>query len=127
MIRPELSTHVNWTPGCCPPELMSWHSPRSTAFSQPASPGKHDHDRPAGRAMVSLTLTPKRALRKPWRLDPRAVFGLFLMLVSVAGSVAFWTASTDTRAVLVVKRDRPAGATLNSADVAVANVRVDDA
>src|SRR4051812_33660730 len=80
------------------------------------------HDRiPTGTAMASTTLTPKRALRKPWRPDPRAVFGLFLMLVSVAGSVAFWTASTDTRAVLVVTRDRPAGATLGSSDVAVAN------
>ena len=77
--------------------------------------------------MVSSTLTPKRALQRPWRFDPRAVFGLFLMLVSVAGSVAFWTASTDTRAVLVVTRSRPAGATLGSSDVAVANVRVDDA
>ena len=77
--------------------------------------------------MVSSTLTPKRALRKPWRLDPRAVFGLFLMLVSIGGSVAFWAASTDTRAVLVVTRDRPAGATLSSADLAVASVRVDDA
>ena len=76
--------------------------------------------------MVSSTLTPKRALRRPWRLDPRAAFGLFLMLVSVAGSVAFWTASTDTRAVLVVTRDRPAGATLTASDVAVADVRVDD-
>lgn len=77
--------------------------------------------------MVSSTLTPKRALRKPWRLDPRAVFGLFLMLVSIGGSVAFWMASTDTRAVLVVTRDRPAGATLSPSDLAVANVRVDDA
>jgi pilus assembly protein CpaB len=77
--------------------------------------------------MVSSTLTPKRALRKPWRLDPRALFGIFLMLVSVAGSVAFWSASTDTRSVLVVTRDRPAGATLSLSDVAVANVRVDDA
>jgi pilus assembly protein CpaB len=77
--------------------------------------------------MVSSTLTPKRVLRKPWRLDPRAVFGLFLMLISVAGSVAFWATSTDTRAVLVVTRDRPAGATLGPGDVAVADVRVDDA
>ena len=76
--------------------------------------------------MVSSTLTPKRALRRPWRLDPRAVFGLFLMLVSIGGSVAFWTASTDTRTVLVVTRTA-AGAILDSADLAVASVRVDDA
>ena len=76
--------------------------------------------------MVSTTLTPKRALRRPRRLDARALFGLFLMLVSVGGSVAFWTASTDTRAVLVATRDLPAGATLASSDLAVASVRVDD-
>ncbi|MCC6498162.1 MAG: Flp pilus assembly protein CpaB [Propionibacteriaceae bacterium] len=77
--------------------------------------------------MASTTLTPRRALRKPWRLDPRALFGLFLMLVSVGGSVVFWTTSTDTRAVLVATRDRPAGATLGLSDVVVTNVRVDDA
>ena len=77
--------------------------------------------------MATATLTPKRALRRPWRLDPRAVFGLFLMLVSVGGSVAFWTASTDTRAVLVATRDVPAGATLVASDLVVASVRVDDA
>src|SRR5581483_7890816 len=77
--------------------------------------------------MASSTLTPRRALRKPWRLDARAMFGLFLLLVSIGGSVAFWTASTDTRAILVATRDRPAGAVLGSGDVAVADVRVADA
>ena len=77
--------------------------------------------------MATTMLTPRRALRKPWRLDPRALFGLFMMLVSVGGSVAFWTTSTDTRAVLVATRDRPAGATLGPSDVVVTYVRVDDA
>ena len=77
--------------------------------------------------MASTTLTPRRALRKPWRLDSRALFGLFLMLVSIGGSIAFWSTSTDTRAVLVATRDRPTGATLGASDVAIANVRVDDA
>lgn len=77
--------------------------------------------------MDSTTLTPKRALRKPWRLDPRAMFGMFLMLVSIGGSVVFWTTSTDTRAVLVATRDRPAGATLGPSDVAVTSARLDDA
>jgi len=77
--------------------------------------------------MASTTLTPRRALRQPWRLDSRALFGLFLMLVSVGGSITFWSASTDTRAVLVATRDRPTGATLGASDVAVANVRLDDA
>jgi hypothetical protein len=78
--------------------------------------GQTSDHRPAGRAMVSATLTPRRAIRKPWRLDPRALFGLFLMLVSVGGSVVFWTTSTDTRAVLVATRDRPAGATPGAVD-----------
>jgi Flp pilus assembly protein CpaB len=77
--------------------------------------------------MASTTLTPRRALRKPWRLDSRALFGLFLMLVSIGGSIAFWATSTDTKAVLVATRDRPTGAMLGASDVAVANVRVDDA
>ena len=77
--------------------------------------------------MASTTLTPRCALRKPWRLDSRALFGLFLMLVSVGGSVVFWSTSTDTKAVLVATRDRPNGAVLGASDVAVTNVRVDDA
>lgn len=77
--------------------------------------------------MASATLSPARALRRPRRLDARPLFGIFLMLVAIGGSVAFWTASTDTRAVLVATRDLPAGATLGPADLAVARVRVDDA
>jgi pilus assembly protein CpaB len=77
--------------------------------------------------MASAILTPTRALRRPRRLDLRAVFGIFLMLVATGGSVLFWAASTDTRAVLVATRDLPAGATLGPADLAVARVRVDDA
>lgn len=76
--------------------------------------------------MASTTLTPQRALRRPRRLDARALFGLFLMLASVGGSVAFWTASTDTRAVLVATRDLPPGTTLAASDLAVSSVRVDD-
>src|SRR4051794_33259949 len=94
---------------------------------QIGSTGGTDDYVAVGTAMATTTLTPKRVLRKPWRIDPRALFGVFLMLVSVAGSVAFWTTSTDTRAVLVATRDRPTGAMLGTSDVTVTNVRVDDA
>src|SRR5690606_17243284 len=68
-----------------------------------------------------------RALRQPRRLDLRAMLGLLLLLVATGGSIAFWTAASDTRAVLVATRDRPAGATITVADLAIARVRVDDA
>jgi Flp pilus assembly protein CpaB len=53
--------------------------------------------------------------------------GLFLLLVATAGALSFWNASSQTRPVLVAVRDLPSGATLEAADLAVANVRVDDA
>lgn len=78
--------------------------------------------------MASTTiLSPTRALRQPRRLDLRAVFGILLLLVATGGSIAFWTAASDTRAVLVATRGLPAGATLGAGDLAVARVRVDDA
>jgi pilus assembly protein CpaB len=77
--------------------------------------------------MAATTLTPARAIRQPRRVDLRAVFGLFLLLLATGGSIAFWSASSDTRAVLVATRDLPAGATLSASDLAVARVRVDDA
>ncbi len=77
--------------------------------------------------MATAVLTPTRALRQARRLDLRAVFGLFLLLVATGGSIAFWSASSDTRAVLVATRDLPAGATLKLMDLAIARVRLDDA
>lgn len=77
--------------------------------------------------MARTAPSPTRALRQPRRLDWRAIFGVFLLLLATGGSVAFWSASSDTRAVLVAVRDLPAGATLSEADLTVARVRVDDA
>jgi pilus assembly protein CpaB len=77
--------------------------------------------------MAVSSLTPARALRQPRRLDARAVVGLFLLLLAVAGSLAFWRSANDTQAVLVATRDRPAGATLAPGDLAVAHLRLDDA
>ncbi|MGD9891041.1 MAG: RcpC/CpaB family pilus assembly protein [Dehalococcoidia bacterium] len=76
--------------------------------------------------MTTTVLSPTRALRRPRRLDLRAVFGLFLMLLAIGGSVAIWSRSTETRAVLVATRDLPGGATLAVGDLAVAHVQVDD-
>jgi Flp pilus assembly protein CpaB len=77
--------------------------------------------------MATAILSPSRVLHRPRHLDRRAVLGVFLLLVAVGGSLAFWSASSTTTAVLVATHDLPAGATLSTADLAVARVQVDDA
>jgi Flp pilus assembly protein CpaB len=76
--------------------------------------------------MAVATLSPARALRRPRRADPRALIGIFLTLAALAGSVAFWVSTSDSRPVLIATRDLPAGATLHTADLSVAYVRMDD-
>src|SRR5262245_29993915 len=76
--------------------------------------------------MVAATLTPARALRKPRRADPRALIGVFLTLAALAGSVSFWVGSTEARPVVVATRDLPVGATLQSGDLSLAYVRMED-
>ena len=77
--------------------------------------------------MAATTLSPARAIRAPRRVDLRLVVGIFLALAALAGSVSFWTVTSESRAVLVATRDLPAGATLRTTDLAVTRVRVDDA
>lgn len=77
--------------------------------------------------VVSAVLTPTRALQAPRRIDWRAVIGVLLTLFTVAGAMVFWTASSDTRGVVIAMRDLPAGAILHPGDLSVARVRVDDA
>ncbi len=72
-------------------------------------------------------LSPTRALRRPRHLHLRAVFGLLLLLVAIAGSIAFWSASSVTQAVVVATRELPAGAMVSESDLSVARVRVDGA
>ena len=76
--------------------------------------------------MATATLSPARAIRRPRQTDWRALFGVFLFVVTTLGALALWGMSSDTRAVLVATRDRPAGASLSPTDLAVAHVRIDD-
>src|SRR5438105_2053163 len=78
------------------------------------------------RLMVNRTLVPGHALRRPWRPDLRVTLGIVLILVSVGGSLSFWSSATDTRALLMAARDLPAGATVGADDLTVARVRVDE-
>jgi Flp pilus assembly protein CpaB len=77
--------------------------------------------------MAAISTSPTRALRRPLRLDVRALVGILLMLVAIGGSIAVWTTEQDTRAVLVVARELPAGATLTPGDLIVSRARLDDA
>jgi Flp pilus assembly protein CpaB len=76
--------------------------------------------------VVAATLTPTRALRRPRRADPRALIGIVLTLVALAGSLSFWVSSNESRSVLVATRDLPIGATVQPGDLSVAFVRMDD-
>jgi len=73
-----------------------------------------------------ISASPTRALRRPFRLDVRALVGILLMLVATGGSIAVWTTEQDTREVLVMARDLPAGATVTDADVNISRARLDD-
>jgi Flp pilus assembly protein CpaB len=81
----------------------------------------------AATPTAPLTLTPSRALRRPPRLDLRGLVGVLLLFVATGGSIGVWSALSDSRGVVVATRDLPAGAALGAGDLAVAQVRVDDA
>src|SRR4051794_2032064 len=76
--------------------------------------------------MAVATLTTARALRRPRRVDPRALVGILLTVAALAGSVAFWVSTSDTRPVVVATRDLAPGATLRESDLSIAYVRMDD-
>ena len=77
--------------------------------------------------MASSTLTPSRALRRPRRIDMRLVVGLLLMVATTLASLAFWTATSDARPIVVATHALPALAVLTPADLTVVHVRMDDA
>jgi Flp pilus assembly protein CpaB len=52
---------------------------------------------------------------------------VFLTLAALAGSVAFWVGSSESRAVVIATHDLAAGTAVTAADLAVAYVRLDDA
>ena len=76
--------------------------------------------------MAVTSLTPAQALRQPRHLDLRALAGLVIMVLGIAGSISYWSSTNDTREIVVAARDLPAGSTLQASDVTVASVRVDD-
>ena len=44
------------------------------------------------------------------RADPRALIGISLTLIALAGSVSFWVGSSEAHPVIVATRDLPIGA-----------------
>lgn len=77
-------------------------------------------------AMATSTLTPERALRRPYRIDLRAVLSLLVTVAAVGGMLLYANSFAVTRPLLIFTRDLPAGAVLTAADLEVAQVRVDD-
>ena len=77
-------------------------------------------------AAATAALSPTRALRRPRRLDARALTGIFLAVLSTVGALVYWSVASDTREVLVSARELPTGAVVGSSDLAIARVRVDD-
>src|SRR5690348_9211075 len=76
--------------------------------------------------MAVTTLSPAQALHQPRRVDFRAIGGLLIMAVTLAGSLSFWGVTNDSRSIVLVAHDLPAGAQLQRDDLAIASVRVDD-
>ena len=74
---------------------------------------------------MATILTPSQALRRPRRLDLRAVLGGSLALLAFFGTLLAYRGATTARDVLEVTRDLPAGATLHAGDLQVAAVRLD--
>lgn len=77
--------------------------------------------------MSSQTLTPERALRRPRRIDLRAVLSILVTLAAIGGMFLYAGSLSATRPLLVATRDLPVGATVSRDDLAIAQVRVDDA
>jgi Flp pilus assembly protein CpaB len=81
---------------------------------------------PEEAVVAVISVSPTRALRRPVRLDVRALVGILLMLVATGGSIAVWSTEQDTREVLLLARDLPAGATLQASDLNITRARLDD-
>lgn len=74
--------------------------------------------------MAVATLKQDQVVTKPRQLPTRALFGVFLALLSLLGGI--WVLSSrDTVTVLVAARDLPAGAVIQATDLTQASVRLD--
>lgn len=76
--------------------------------------------------MAAKALTPERALRRPFRIDLRAVLSLLVTVAAIGGMLLYANSVAVTRPLLIVTRDLPVGAVLTATDLVVAQVRVDD-
>ncbi len=76
--------------------------------------------------MSNRTLTPERAVRRPWRVNLRAVLSILVTLVSIGGMFLYAGSLSATRAFLVATRELPAGTILQSGDLAITQIRADD-
>lgn len=73
------------------------------------------------------TLTPARAVQgRRLRVDPRALCGLLLIVLSVAVGILYAGSINQGRGVVIAARDLPVGAILGPNDLLIASARLDD-
>jgi Flp pilus assembly protein CpaB len=75
---------------------------------------------------MATTLTPSRALRRPRRLDLRALLGGSLAVLAFFGTLLAYHGLQASRTVVLVTHNLPAGAVLRTADLRTEAVRLDD-
>lgn len=76
---------------------------------------------------AAQSLTPTRLLRRQrLRADPRLLLGTLLIVLAIAGGLAWASSVNQGRGVIVATRDLPIGAIIGPGDLAVTSVRLDD-
>ena len=76
---------------------------------------------------ATRTLTPARAVkRRRLHIDPRALLGLLLVVVSIVGGIVYAGAINQGRGVVIAARDLPAGAVLGRDDLLVTSARLEE-
>ncbi len=76
---------------------------------------------------ATQSLTPARAIRRQrLRADPRILLGILLIVLAIAGGLAWAGSVNQGRGVIVATRDLPVGAIIGPGDLAMTSARLDD-
>lgn len=78
-------------------------------------------------SVMTPSLTPARALKRHrLRADPRILLGILLIVLAIAGGLAWAGSVNQGRGVIVATRDLPVGAIISLGDLSAASARLDD-
>lgn len=76
--------------------------------------------------MATRTLTPNRSVSRPLRVNVIAVLSILVIVVALGGLVSYAGSLSAKRALVMVTRDLPAGATLGPGDLVLSEAAVSD-